>query len=88
MNTSSRGATNTRTCSSVSETTSDRNIGTTPEFSGTVTYVGENGFGVRSVLGNGGSGAVCDALLWESIHTKSYPIKNPPTGSRFNAAVN
>ncbi|MEG4857415.1 hypothetical protein QUB75_06140 [Microcoleus sp. K1-B6] len=36
-----------------------------PTFSGRVTYVGENGFGVRSVLGNGGSGAVWDALLWE-----------------------
>ncbi|MEG3907472.1 hypothetical protein QT979_16190 [Microcoleus sp. w2-18bC1] len=36
-----------------------------PEFSGRFDQVGENGFGSRSVLGNGGSGAVWDALLWE-----------------------
>ncbi|WP_190274239.1 hypothetical protein [Oscillatoria nigro-viridis] len=47
------------TCSS--ETASDRNIGTTPEFSGTFAQVGENGFGVRSLFGNRGSVAV----LWE-----------------------
>ncbi|MEG4942167.1 hypothetical protein [Microcoleus sp. F4-D5] len=53
------------TCSSASETTSDRNIGTTPEFSGTLAQVGENGFGSRSLFDDGGSGAVWDALLWE-----------------------
>ncbi|MEG4446594.1 hypothetical protein QUB47_33150 [Microcoleus sp. AT9_B5] len=31
-----------------------------PSCSGTVAQVGENGFGVRSLFGNGGSGAVCD----------------------------
>jgi len=36
-----------------------------PGFSGTFAHVGENGFGVRWLFGNGGSGAVWDALLWE-----------------------
>ncbi|MEG4032179.1 MULTISPECIES: hypothetical protein, partial [unclassified Microcoleus] len=36
-----------------------------PGVSGKVAQVGENGFGLRSLLGNGGSGAVWDAVLWE-----------------------
>ena len=34
-----------------------------PGVSGTVAQVGENGFGLRSLFGNGGSGAVCDRSL-------------------------
>ncbi|MEG5171298.1 hypothetical protein QUB25_03850 [Microcoleus sp. B3-D7] len=36
-----------------------------PGVSGTVAHVGENSFGLRALFGNGGSGAVWDALLWE-----------------------
>jgi len=47
-----------------------------PGVSGTVAHVGENGFGSRSLFGNGGSGAVCDRpFVGMNKHTILPPLK-------------
>ncbi|MEG3989521.1 hypothetical protein QUA13_20595 [Microcoleus sp. S28C3] len=44
------------------------------KFFGTVAHVRENGFGLRSVLGNGGSVAVCDRAFVANRHRSEKPV--------------
>ena len=63
----------------MSQTASNRAAGKAiPSFSGTVAHVGENGFGLRSLFGNGGSGAVCDRAFVANKHRSEKPVQGGP----------